>query len=184
MSQPGPPTYRVVMPPPPIRVLLDGAILATPEQRLGARAIDGGVAVALMLAVVLPLYSGDLAGIVQGHMPADMRPMVMVGFAAAVVYEGLMLTWKRATLGKLVLKIEVRRVGEPRLTPTDILRREVLPALIVVLWVYMGSAFYLHLLDPVWLLFDQCRQALHDKIAGTVVVGRGAYAPGARPETV
>ena len=95
----------------------------------------------------------------------------------SLVYQTIFLTTRGATPGKMVVGTVVRRVGHPgQLTVVDALKRQVIA--VVHLAAEPGApAVDLRLrrcglLDPAWLLWDPKRQALHDKVADTVVMLR------------
>ena len=120
-------------------------------------------------------------------------PVTLVGLAVGLVYEVGFLVWRGATPGKMLLGTRVRPAAGPGPVSVAVaLRRQVihvvttLSALNALLGIF---AFALYVLDPAWLLRDPRRQALHDKVADTVVVlaprrGRVARAATGRGRTV
>jgi uncharacterized RDD family membrane protein YckC len=94
---------------------------------------------------------------------------VAVGLVVGVVYFSLLNgSAKGQTLGKMVWQIRVRdaATGGP-LGITKAAVRYIVPALssvIPILGLFVG------LTDGLWPLWDRRRQALHDKVAGSVVV--------------
>ncbi len=81
--------------------------------------------------------------------------------------------WKQATPGKLVLGLRVRRRESPDLPWSAILLRYgfhlALGFVGLIPFVGYGTGM-VQLLDYLWPLWDDKRQALHDKVAGTNVV--------------
>jgi uncharacterized RDD family membrane protein YckC len=92
----------------------------------------------------------------------------VVSLAVSALYTVTMLRLRGATVGKLAVGVRVRswtHEGNP--TWTQALARwvtreaaQVVPLVGPMYWV----------LDSFWLLWDRRRQALHDKLPGTVVV--------------
>jgi uncharacterized RDD family membrane protein YckC len=85
-----------------------------------------------------------------------------------------MLRFKSATLGKMVLHLQVRLRDRPGRLPWSAIGLRVL-----VQWGYLLTAvvpvlylamFWYPYLDCLWPLWDKQRQALHDKAARTNVV--------------
>ena len=177
-------------------VLPDGAVLAEWWRRLSARILDWVVVYLVTLVVAIP-WLGDAAGALDDYWTAAVQaaesggaqpdtgaftdalvavalPVTLISLALTVLYEVVFLTWRGATPGKMLFGMVVRRTGGPgRLSVVDALRRQVLTVVsnlvaLVPLVGLLGSA--LSVIDPAWLLWDPRRQALHDKVADTVVV--------------
>lgn len=98
----------------------------------------------------------------------------IAGFLAWAIYSSLMLRFKGATLGKMVVGIAVRLRERPGQLPWSniflrvlvqhgVLLTAVVPLLYLVL-------FWFPYLDSFWPLWDRKRQAIHDKAAKTNVV--------------
>lgn len=177
------------------RTTPDGQPLASYGQRVGAFVVDGLIRFVLNLVfggyfayrAMEPAMNGlrdamatnDPQRISGISTLVDMRYLwlfAIVTSLVALAYNVFFLTWRSATPGKLVTGISVRERSRPGvLTRTTALRRygfvfvllllQNVPALglfAVLVWV----------LDLLWPLWDDKRQALHDKVAGTnVVVG-------------
>ncbi|WP_233712384.1 RDD family protein [Kribbella turkmenica] len=103
-----------------------------------------------------------------------MVPAVLIGMVVSFVYEYLFLTKKGATPGKMALGIAVRLRDVPGLPPGQAVAKRygfeialgVLGAIPLI-----GTLFgFLALINYLWPLWDDKKQALHDKIAGTNVV--------------
>jgi uncharacterized RDD family membrane protein YckC len=103
-----------------------------------------------------------------------MIPAALIGLLVSFVYEYLFLTKKGATPGKMALGIAVRLRDVPGLPPGSAVAKRygfemglsVLGALPVV-----GTLFgFLALINYLWPLWDDKKQALHDKVAKTNVV--------------
>lgn len=98
----------------------------------------------------------------------------LAGFVVWGVYSSLMLRFKSATLGKMVVGIAVRLRERPGQLPwsTILVRLLVqqgvsLTALVPFLYL---ALFWFPWLDSLWPLWDKKNQALHDKAARTNVV--------------
>jgi uncharacterized RDD family membrane protein YckC len=101
-------------------------------------------------------------------------PALLIGIVVSFVYEYLFLTKKGATLGKMALGIKVRLRDVPgNPTGSAVAKRIGFVVGISVLGVIplVGTLVGLvALLDDLWPLWDDKKQALHDKIAATNVV--------------
>jgi uncharacterized RDD family membrane protein YckC len=105
-------------------------------------------------------------------------------YVAVLAYFILMLRFRGATVGKLAVGLRVRRVGDAGQLPWSTAIVRTLAFLGVgyltsltfltgswVLMALVGSVVTIYLfLDVLWPLWDSRRQALHDKVARTVVV--------------
>ncbi|MGL5930724.1 MAG: RDD family protein [Dermatophilaceae bacterium] len=179
-------------------VLPDGAVLAQWWRRLLARVLDSllnAVATTVLgwtfvqeLASVFGRYVTDSVDAAErGAAPPDQTafatavadvilPITVIGLLVAVVYEVGFLMWRGATPGKMALGTQVRRTDAPGpLSATTAVRRQAISvaATVVGLVPFVGLlGTVLSILNPAWLLWDPKRQALHDKVADTVVVIR------------
>lgn len=101
-------------------------------------------------------------------------PLTLVSVVVVLAYNAFFLTRFAATPGKMMVGISVRKVARPgRIGVGDALRRYVLQSAtnIAGLLPLIGiAALGVQVADLVWPLGDTRRQALHDKIADTVVV--------------
>ncbi|MEI8411823.1 MULTISPECIES: RDD family protein [unclassified Kribbella] len=112
------------------------------------------------------------------QVPAEayqwMIPAVLIGLAVGFVYEYLFLTRSGATLGKKALGIAVRLRDVPGPPPgAAVAKRVGFDTAISMLSVIplIGTLFsFLGLINYLWPLWDDKKQALHDKVAGTNVV--------------
>ena len=182
----------------------DGQPLASYGQRVGAFALDflatgliGGI---LSLPIQLRVSSelqgaadrlGSGSGSFNDLLDAAMRatnanvvPLTLIALLSSFAYHVLFVGLLSATPGKLALGLSIRRPEAPgRVGWAVAVRRRLLqtalglfrfsPAL--ELLYFLGSA-----VDLAWPLRDPRRQALHDKVAGTVVV-RGRQPRAGRP---
>jgi uncharacterized RDD family membrane protein YckC len=111
-------------------------------------------------------------------LPAEayqwMIPAVLIGLVVGFVYEFFFLTRTGATLGKKAVGIAVRLRDVPGLPPGAAVAKRfgiytaisLLSAIPVV-----GTLFsFLALINYLWPLWDDKKQALHDKVAATNVV--------------
>jgi uncharacterized RDD family membrane protein YckC len=117
-------------------------------------------------------------GTFAGEIWAAMQPLVVwsaiATFLAWALYSSLMLRWKGATLGKMAAGIAVRLRDQPGQLPWSAIYARVFVQFgvgltAVVPLVYLALSWF-PLLDSLWPLWDQKRQALHDKAARTNVV--------------
>lgn len=179
------------------RTAPDGVPLADWWQRLLARIIDGLITGVLVAMLGFPWVSGivttmtDLTGQVirdagaglstqidqsafQDQLMRDAVPLTLLMVAVGVAYETFFLVRSGATPGKKVLGITVRRVNRPGpLTVVEALKRQSIQQgcnLLSLIPIASLIAFVVQLLDVLWLLWDPRRQALHDKVADTLVV--------------
>jgi uncharacterized RDD family membrane protein YckC len=178
-------------------LLPDGAVLAQWWRRLAARIIDlvviGVITMILSWSFLQSLvdafdtyFQEAMRAAEQGATPDTTAfsaalaeatlPITLISLAVSVVYETVFLVWRSATPGKMVLGTVVRRVEHAEgLTVVDALKRQVLTVVANAagLVPYIGLlGSLLSIIDPAWLLWDPKRQALHDKVADTVVVIR------------
>lgn len=97
-----------------------------------------------------------------------------ISFVVIAVYQCGMLKWKQATLGKLMLGLQVRLRDQPGpLSWGTVIKRWIAQnwASIVALVPILGTIASIYpWLDGLWPLWDSKRQALHDKFADTNVV--------------
>jgi uncharacterized RDD family membrane protein YckC len=179
-------------------VLPDGAVLAEWWRRLLARLIDW-VVTGILTAVVAWPFLQDVSTAFGSYLTDSVEaaergaaapdqtavvealtdvilPLTVIGLAVRLVYEIGFLAWRGATPGKLALGTVVRRVSAPgRLSVVDAARRQaisVVTAVLGVVPILSLLGFVLSVVNPAWLLWDPRRQALHDKVADTVVVLR------------
>lgn len=112
----------------------------------------------------------------QRHIAVATAAIAVINLAVSFVYTVGFLSWKQATLGKLALGLRVRRRDDPGLPLSTILLRwagQTGIVGVIGLVPFVGGAGSLYsLLDSLWPLWDDKRQALHDKVAGTNVVRR------------
>lgn len=179
-------------------VLPDGAVLAEWWRRLVARIIDGFV-VGVVTAIVAFPWLGDLVsalstfvdqsiraaesggtapdqGAFQTEVTAVVLPITVISVVISLLYEVGFLVWRSATPGKMLLGTKVRPAGgNGPVSVVVALRRQVISVVtsLIAVLPYLGFlGTILSILDPAWLLWDPRRQALHDKVADTVVVLR------------
>jgi uncharacterized RDD family membrane protein YckC len=176
----------------PVKATPDGVPAANPWRRLGARFIDG-IVIGIITAIIgFPLisdvadavrrFADDVqaaanAGLTQPDTNAfvsDILPTIyklsVLQLVVAAVYVIPLTKLTGSTLGKRAMGIRVRPLNSEGLPSwgQSILRFvgfEVFSAVPSV------GGFYF-LVDVLWLLWDQRRQCLHDKIATTAVVDR------------
>lgn len=167
----------------------DGAPLASWGPRLGAYVIDSFITGIIGLAFTFWFYLGlyrsmidlvDDLDPVTGELPPGVglstylddfwtRALAAfaIGIAVTLTYHVVFLRWWSRTPGKRLVGLRVRPwQTEGRLGWGAVLTRAGLQH---GLFALLGL-LYVHVLDGLWPLWDQRRQALHDKGAGTVVV--------------
>jgi uncharacterized RDD family membrane protein YckC len=176
-------------------LLPDGAVLAEWWRRLVARILDTLIAGVITLVVAIPWW-GDVLRVLSDaldemstsaanggavdttrfaeDLTVALLPVTLVNLVVMLVYEVGFLAWRSATPGKMVLGTVVRRTeGSGQIGFVTAVRRQLISVAVAVLAflpVVNVFASVLNILDPAWLLWDRRRQALHDKVADTVVV--------------
>ncbi len=179
-------------------VLPDGAVLAQWWRRLIGRIIDWVIVGVVTLVIAIPFvaqamstmsdfFSKTIQAAESGaaapsqtafasEFAEAILPITLIGIVVSLVYETVFLATRNATPGKMIVGTVVRRVEEPgRLSVVTALKRQVIQvgtSLLGLVPVVALFASLLSFLDPAWLLWDAKRQALHDKVADTVVVLR------------
>ncbi|MCW2784807.1 MAG: domain containing protein [Marmoricola sp.] len=171
--------------PPSSSTTPDGQELASYGARVGALVLDGFISFPLQILVMTPLvisqwsslhhwfdalsYASD-HGTADPPVPALFRPgagpwftFLLCALVAQLVYQLIFLLWKQATPGKLILGLRVRLRDQPDLPPSAVFAR-------VGMGLLIGLCSIVVLLDYLWPLWDDKRQALHDKVARTNVV--------------
>jgi uncharacterized RDD family membrane protein YckC len=164
-----------------IRTTADGVPLASWGKRVAAWIIDGFILMiiggviawfatprlsALFSEMVSAADAGNQARLteIQNQLTGPAVQFSLVLWLVSTAYCVIFWTTVAQTPGKMALRISVRRVTEPGPLPlgTALLRR----------LVPLAGEFvpFLTLLDGLWPLWDDKRQALHDKVAGTQVV--------------
>ena len=131
----------------------DQMVMAEWWRRFAALVIDSAV---LWIPTMLVTRSLD--------RPLGIAIWAVVGFTYFTVLNG---GQKGQTVGKMVWNIRVRdaATGGP-LGPAKAARRYVVPLLALI--PILGLVLWVT--DGLWPLWDQRRQALHDKLAGSAVV--------------
>jgi uncharacterized RDD family membrane protein YckC len=191
-----PPAYATAL---GVKTTPDGVPLASYGQRVGAYLIDMLILAVLTtlagwywISQLVSWYTAWLSNLMdeaeRGVQPAinqaDLTNEIygyvlalsLVSLVVTVVYQVAFLTWRGATPGKMALGIAVRLREQPG-NPSVLvaLKRQI---------IFIGSSLLsllpgvgvvgslLMILNLLWPLWDDKRQALHDKIAATNVVVR------------
>ena len=113
------------------------------------------------------VYVIGMAGTIPhtGHEPVQI--LSLWDYSFSVIYFVLMeSSAKQATIGKMVLGIKVTDLNGARITPLRALGRQFA----------MGVSFVMLCIGFVMAGFTARKQALHDMLAGTLVVNRDVYA--------
>ena len=168
-------------------VTADGVPLASWGKRFGAWLIDGLILAALSyfaLQLFAPGYfdtvqqfvdlasTGDQAALEGqiGTLTEESLKASIVTWLTITAYCVAFWTTTSQTPGKMVLRISVRRADRPgALDLATALRRRLL-SLIQLIPFISGIYAVIWLLDGLWPLWDNQRQALHDKVGATQVV--------------
>lgn len=180
-----------------VKTTPDGVPLASYGQRVGAYLLDNvilGVLTSVLssywLVDFMRWYVSWFEGIMRdaeaGRQPAinqatvmsqmysRLWPVIVVAFIVFIVYQVGFLVWKGATPGKMVLGIQVRlreRPGNPSVRVATMRQLVyVVNSLLSIVPVVSLFSWILGGLDLLWPLWDDKRQALHDKVAKTNVV--------------
>ena len=174
----------------------DGVPLAGWWQRVGATLIDFLILVPISLVLWIPFYDkifdvyGDYfdeieranetgsaqpsAFDIQTDLAGTFALMGLISLVLGLVWTFFWLRWKQATPGKLVLGLRIRRRDVPGPLPWGTIGlRWLAQSGVGVLGFlpYVGSiAGIYNLLDVLWPLWDDKKQAIHDKVAKTNVV--------------
>jgi uncharacterized RDD family membrane protein YckC len=180
-----------------VKTTPDGVPLASYGQRVGAWFIDFLIQLAITtiagwywLSQFVTWYSAWFTQIMNeaesGTSPAldqtqlsdqimgYVLPISLISFLVSIVYQVGFLTWRGATPGKMAVGISVRLRETPG-NPTFLvaLKRQLIyigtSLLSLVPGIGAASAI-IKILNLLWPLWDDKRQALHDKIAKTNVV--------------
>lgn len=174
---------------------LDGQELASWGSRLGASIIDGLVVLPIAIMAGFPWVAGYFQAqwdaqqqqqdeIAAGGQPdlfatatagyGDLLVYTLIGLIVAVIYHGGSLKLWQRTLGKRMLGLKVRRrEADGPLSFDTIAKRltiQYLSAAGVLIPVVGSFLSMFGLLDGLWPLWDNKKQALHDKWAATNVV--------------
>ena len=174
----------------------DGQALAGWWQRVGAYLIDLVILTPLVVVAGLPwlreigsayadLVNESITAAENGSSLPDQGDLLaelfvpfllftLVALVVNFVYNVGFLKWKAGTPGKLVvgLRVRLRELPGPLSWRTVLLRWLGQNGYAVLSWVpILGSVLGLYpLLDVLWPLWDDKKQALHDKVAKTNVV--------------
>lgn len=193
-----------------VKTTPDGQPLASYGQRVGAYLLDGIIAGLICLVaggywiyqfvqwyaryindLLRQVDAGGTPAVDQAQVTSQatgyLLPFIIVSLVVQILYQVGFLTRFGATPGKMIVGIAVRRRDRPG--PLDLvtaLKRVALSvavALVGFVPVVGGLGSLASILDLLWPLWDDKRQALHDKIAATnvVVQPRKGRRPDARP---
>ena len=151
MSQP---TMNTAPPPP----LAAAGQLADRGTRLGARLIDGLLAIPLILIWVI------IAGASNSEFGEVIGVLIMIaGILGLVIYQWYLLSTLGQTIGKRMLEIKIIKLdGSNGGFVTNVLMREILNGLIGIIPLYG--------LVDILFIFSAEQRCIHDHIAGTKVV--------------
>lgn len=178
----------------------DGAPLAGWWSRVVAQLIDGLILLPVVIVVTVPFWGeiGDAFGSywdelmdsmdngssapsgteLQSDLFTTLLTISLISAVISLVYNVGFLMWKQATPGKLMMGLRVRRRETPGPMPlgTILVRwlTQFAPSYVLGQVPFVGylSSTYV-LLDSAWPLWDDKRQAIHDKAAKTNVVKVG-----------
>jgi uncharacterized RDD family membrane protein YckC len=176
------------------RTTPDGQPLASWGERVVAQLIDGVILNVLALVVWVPVVTSQwdemqdwftavdrldpetddtLPRLPDFINPAGARfwELVAVTLIIGAVYTISFWRWKQATPGKLAMGLRIRRREPPGDFPWSAI------GLRYGATVAFSVIGVLSLLDVLWPLWDDKRQALHDKVAGTNVISVRRHEP-------
>ncbi|RRD48510.1 RDD family protein [Arachnia propionica] len=151
--------------------LVDGLLLAVPAYLLINAFAPGAyeTVLAWLEQVMLHLQSG------RTQLPPEpteaMEALARGGLAThilAVIYHTAFVTWRGASLGKMLLRIKVVPATEPEAAKPDLLRAFFRALVMEVLSI--GFLVFVGFVSFLLPLFTPSKQTLHDMVAGTVVV--------------
>jgi uncharacterized RDD family membrane protein YckC len=180
------PQYYQPTTPKPAPLTPDGQPLASWGERVGAQLIDSAVSGFLSLAIWVPVVATHwdqmrdwFTAVDQldpetddslPRLPDFINPttglfweLVGISLLIGAVYVLGFWRWKQATPGKLAMGLRIRRRESPDFPWSAM-------GLRYGITLIFGFIGVLSLLDVLWPLWDDKRQALHDKVAGTNVV--------------
>lgn len=181
---------------PAISTTPDGQPLAGWWSRVGAAVIDGIIVGAISMLLGLPLLvsyvrrsidfaqdefarleAGGSAGSPFDAMTIGVQELAWltaIGLVVGLTYHALFLRRRGATPGKMVIGLEVRLRDRPGQLPWSTIGRRLLVQNVATLFTPIPFASlvvgWFPLLDGLWPLWDDKKQALHDKAARTNVV--------------
>jgi uncharacterized RDD family membrane protein YckC len=143
-------------------------------RRLIAGVVDFAVTTALLLSVTIPVWgyhSGTHVKVSWSHLLIGLLIYVAIGFLYFPVPHA---RWGQ-TPGKWLMRMRVvRAVDHGAISYRQAAIRLVSEQLIFIVanifGKFLGPLAFLGFLDLAWIIWDPRRQALHDKVAGTVVV--------------
>jgi uncharacterized RDD family membrane protein YckC len=156
----------------------DGVPLAGWWWRVLALLLDGVILIPFYAIAAVPLlaarwddisqWSDDMQYAADNNLSDPPLPwvfyvLIVATFCVSLLYQFLFLLWKQATPGKLITGLRVRLRDRPEL-PAGAIGLRLLAGFLV------GLCSIAALLDYLWPLWDDKRQALHDKMAKTNVV--------------
>ncbi len=148
--------------------LLSGA-LADPGKRIAARFIDL-ILWTVMTSAVSAVSGIGIVGIRAGAAIGLSLLSGVLGVAAVIIYETLMVSARGQTIGKQALGIKVVRVDGQPIERADAFKRIALFAVYAVPFLGFLVAFVMGVTSLVMVFSDEKRQALWDKLAETIVV--------------
>lgn len=147
-------------------VATDGPQLATRGQRFGAALIDGLFALALSLAVMLPMYGTEYFALIKVGKLAVLNGL-LVYMAIFWAVEGWFLYQRSQSLGKMALGLRIVRTDGSIATFGRSFGLR-LVAFGVAGWIpFVGPL--LGFVDALFI-FGSSRRCLHDYVADTIVV--------------
>lgn len=163
----------------------DGVRLAGWWQRVLARILDFFISLPLIAIALVPLISSQWDSLEQWVDDLDYAStygtedpaapalfdfttgpgisLLLIFMIVPLLYDIVFLLWKQATPGKMIVGLKVRLRERPELPAGNVFGRVGTTFLLNICW--LGA-----LLDVLWPLWDEKKQALHDKAAATNVV--------------
>jgi uncharacterized RDD family membrane protein YckC len=174
----------------------DGVPLAGWSQRVGASVIDSLIVVPISALLWIPFYGKIIdayrdyfddierandagtaqpsAFAVQNDLFGTFVLMGLIGLVFSLLWTFFWLRWKQATPGKLAVGLRVRLRERPGQLPWGTIALRWLGqsgvGLLGLIPIVGSLSGIYSLLDVLWPLWDDKRQAIHDKVAKTNVV--------------
>ena len=162
------------------------AQLASLGQRIGARIIDGiilGIFNAIVSSIVIGTagFTTDSSFDTPGFGFYLFATLIGIGFG--VLYEGFLVSKTEATLGKMMLGLQIKRTDGSKVSLEDAIKRYAIWGGVALLGVFGAStgisllsgllSLGLVIAGMVMINSDKLSQAPWDKVADTIVVKKG-----------
>lgn len=148
-------------------------------RRVGATIIDGLVLTPVIVPLLIPIFRrliDEVNRAAQQGTQVDATALAahFAGYSLAIaaiqyLYQAIMIGTWGATVGKFAVGVRVRKADGSNATWSQAFLRPLLQLGISLLNL-VAQIGIVSLLDYLWMLWDNQKQTLHDKVAGTIVV--------------